>query len=291
MHLPKTLIGILFVSTALSINAVKDGMAKLLGDYYPPLMLVWVHLAFTSLLLIPIVWKKYGPTVFVPTYFGMQILRSGFFILGISFFYWSLNYIPLADTTSMVFVAPIVVTAFSPFFLGEKLGLHRSVAVLVGFAGVFIILRPDFGGERLGYIIGFAAGFCLGLFHMANRKLYTYQPQLVAVTYTALLGALMLTPIVPFNWVTPRMLDSHILVAFLILSTVGQILLISAFSYAAASTLAPFQFTQMVAATIVGVIIFDTFPDAITWLGISFVVLAGLYIALRETIVAKQDNT
>ena len=191
----------------------------------------------------------------------------------------------------MVFVAPIVVTAFSPFFLGEKLGLHRSVAVLVGFAGVFIILRPDFGGERVGYIIGFAAGFCLGLFHMANRKLYTYQPQLVAVTYTALLGALMLTPIVPFNWVTPRMLDSHILVAFLILSTVGQILLISAFSYAAASTLAPFQFTQMVAATIVGVIIFDTFPDAITWLGISFVVLAGLYIALRETIVAKQDNT
>ena len=119
MHLPKTLIGILFVSTALSINAVKDGMAKLLGDYYPPLMLVWVHLAFTSLLLIPIVWKKYGPTVFVPTYFGMQILRSGFFILGISFFYWSLNYIPLADTTSMVFVDTIVVTAFSPFFLGD----------------------------------------------------------------------------------------------------------------------------------------------------------------------------
>ena len=78
MHFPKTLIGILFVSTGLSINAVKDGMAKLLGDYYPPLMLVWVHLAFTSLLLIPIVWKKYGPTVFVPTYFGMQILRSGF---------------------------------------------------------------------------------------------------------------------------------------------------------------------------------------------------------------------
>lgn len=285
------MIGILFISTALSINAIKDGLAKLLGDYYPPMMLVWVHLAFTSLILIPVVWKKYGPTVFTPDKFGMQFVRSGSFVLGISFFYWSLNYIPLADTTSMVFVAPIVVTALSPVILGEKIGLHRSAAVLVGFVGVFIILRPDFEGERFGYVIGFVAGCCLGLFHMANRKLYSYQPQLVAVTYTATLGALMLLPILPFTWASPRMLDSHLLAAFLLLSTIGQILLISAFSYAAASTLAPFQFTQMIAATIVGVMIFDTFPDVITWLGISLVVGAGLYTAFREAITSQEGFT
>ena len=289
--MPTPLIGILFVSTALSINAVKDGVAKLLGGYYPPLMLVWIHLAFTCLLLIPLVFKKYGRTVLFPQKLGVQVLRSALFVVGISLFYWSLNYIPLADTTSMVFIAPIVVTALSPIILGEKLGLHRSLAVLVGFVGVYIILRPEFSGDRFGYILGLGAGSCLGMFYMANRKLAEYQPQLVAVTYTAIFGTLLLLPTLPFVWIIPRLSDSALLTSFVLLAIIGQIFLISAFSYTKASTLAPFQFTQLIAATIVGVIVFDTFPDQTTWLGIFLIVVSGLYIALRETLITQKGET
>ena len=289
--MPTPLIGILLVSTALSLNAVKDGIAKLLGGYYPPLMLVWIHLAFTCLLLMPLVFKKYGQTMLFPPRFGVQVLRSALFVLGISLFYWSLNYIPLADTTSMVFIAPIVVTALSPIILGEKLGLHRSLAVLVGFVGVYVILRPEFGGERFGYILGLGAGSCLGMFYMANRKLAEYQPQLVAVTYTAIFGTLLLLPVLPFVWIVPRLSDSALLASFISLAIIGQILLISAFSYTNASTLAPFQYTQLIAATIVGLLIFDTFPDTTTWFGIFLIVFSGLYIALRETLIAKKGET
>ena len=289
--MPTPLIGILFVSTALSINAVKDGVAKLLGGYYPPLMLVWIHLAFTCLLLMPLVFKKYGRTVLSPQKFGIQVLRSTLFVLGISLFYWSLNYIPLADTTSMVFIAPIVVTALSPIILGEKLGLHRSLAVLVGFVGVYIILRPEFSGDRFGYILGLGAGSCLGMFYMANRKLAEYQPQLVAVTYTAIFGTLLLLPTLPFVWIIPRLSDSALLTSFVLLAIIGQIFLISAFSYTKASTLAPFQYTQLIAATIVGVIVFDTFPDQTTWLGIFLIVVSGLYIALREAMITQKGET
>ena len=289
--MPTPLIGILFVSTALSINAVKDGVAKLLGSYYPPLMLVWIHLAFTCLLLMPLVFKKYGRTVLSPQKFGIQVLRSTLFVLGISLFYWSLNYIPLADTTSMVFIAPIVVTALSPIILGEKLGLHRSLAVLVGFVGVYIILRPEFSGDRFGYILGLGAGSCLGMFYMANRKLAEYQPQLVAVTYTAIFGTLLLLPTLPFVWIIPRLSDSALLTSFVLLAIIGQIFLISAFSYTKASTLAPFQYTQLIAATIVGVIVFDTFPDQTTWLGIFLIVVSGLYIALREAMITQKGET
>ena len=289
--MPPPLIGILFVSTALSINAVKDGVAKLLGGYYPPLMLVWIHLAFTCLLLMPLVFKKYGRTVLFPQKFGIQVLRSTLFVLGISLFYWSLNYIPLADTTSMVFIAPIVVTALSPIILGEKLGLHRSLAVLVGFVGVYIILRPEFSGDRFGYILGLGAGSCLGMFYMANRKLAEYQPQLVAVTYTAIFGTLLLLPTLPFVWIIPRLSDSALLTSFVLLAIIGQIFLISAFSYTKASTLAPFQYTQLIAATIVGVIVFDTFPDQTTWLGIFLIVVSGLYIALREAMITQKGKT
>ena len=289
--MPTPLIGILFVSTALSINAVKDGVAKLLGGYYPPLMLVWIHLAFTCLLLMPLVFKKYGRTILFPQKVGIQVLRSTLFVLGISLFYWSLNYIPLADTTSMVFIAPIVVTALSPIILGEKLGLHRSLAVLVGFVGVYIILRPEFSGDRFGYILGLGAGSCLGMFYMANRKLAEYQPQLVAVTYTAIFGTLLLLPTLPFVWIIPRLSDSALLTSFVLLAIIGQIFLISAFSYTKASTLAPFQYTQLIAATIVGVIVFDTFPDQTTWLGIFLIVVSGLYIALREAVITQKGET
>ena len=289
--MPSPLIGILFVSTALSINAVKDGVAKLLGGYYPPLMLVWIHLAFTCLLLMPLVFKKYGRTILFPQKFGIQVLRSTLFVLGISLFYWSLNYIPLADTTSMVFIAPIVVTALSPIILGEKLGLHRSLAVLVGFVGVYIILRPEFSGDRFGYILGLGAGSCLGMFYMANRKLAEYQPQLVAVTYTAIFGTLLLLPTLPFVWIIPRLSDSALLTSFVLLAIIGQIFLISAFSFTKASTLAPFQYTQLIAATIVGVIVFDTFPDQTTWLGIFLIVVSGLYIALREAVITQKGET
>jgi len=288
---PTPLIGILFVSTALSINAVKDGVAKLLGGYYPPLMLVWIHLAFTCLLLMPLVFKKYGRTVLFPQKFGIQVLRSTLFVLGISLFYWSLHYIPLADTTSMVFIAPIVVTALSPIILGEKLGLHRSLAVLVGFVGVYIILRPEFSGDRFGYILGLGAGSCLGMFYMANRKLAEYQPQLVAVTYTAVFGTLLLLPTLPIVWIIPRFSDSALLTSFVLLAIIGQIFLISAFSYTKASTLAPFQYTQLIAATIVGVIVFDTFPDQTTWLGIFLIVVSGLYIAIREAMITQKGET
>ena len=289
--MPTPLIGILFVSTALSINAVKDGVAKLLGGYYPPLMLVWIHLAFTCLLLMPLVFKKYGRTILFPQKVGIQVLRSTLFVLGISLFYWSLNYIPLADTTSMVFIAPIVVTALSPIILGEKLGLHRSLAVLVGFVGVYIILRPEFSGDRFGYILGLGAGSCLGMFYMANRKLAEYQPQLVAVIYTAIFGTLLLLPTLPFVWIIPRLSDSALLTSFVLLAIIGQIFLISAFSYTKASTLAPFQYTQLIAATIVGVIVFDTFPDQTTWLGIFLIVVSGLYIALREAVITQKGET
>lgn len=285
--IPAHLIGIIFLTTALSLNAVKDGVAKILGSDYSPLMLVWMHLAFASLVLLPIVWKKYGAASIRPSPLGPQIIRCALFILGITQFYWSLNFIPLTDTTAMVFIAPIVVTGLSPLLLGEKLGLHRTVAVIVGFVGMLVILRPDLGGERVGYIIGLGAGVCLGLFYIANRKLAVAQPQMAAVTYTAMIGTVILIPVLPFTWTTPSVEDMGLISIFLVLATVGQIFLISAFGYTPASALAPFQYSQLVAATIFGLIVFDSFPDIITWTGVVIVVGAGLYISFREAKLSK----
>ena len=277
------LLGIACLVTALSLNAVKDGIAKILGYQYSPLMLIWIQMVFTSLVLIPIVWKKHGAAIILPRPLGPQFLRGSLCILGVALFYWSLTFIPLADTTAMVFIAPIVVTAASPLLLGERTDLHRISAVIMGFVGTLVILRPDLGGERLGYLIGLAAGVSLGLFYVANRRLARVQAPLVAVSYTAIIGVFLLLPIMPFTWVAPEIEDLGLITVFLAFAIMGQIFLISAFLHAPASVLAPFQYTQLIAATLFGIIVFDAFPEPLTWTGITLVIGAGLYIALRET--------
>ncbi len=274
--------GIVFLIVALSLNSIKDGLAKMLDGYYPPAYLLCVQLIVASFILVPLIVHKYGRGVLAPRPYPQQIFRAIFFIGGVGLFYWSLNFIPLADATSMVFVAPLVVTAVSPFFLGEKLGAHRITAVIVGFAGVIVMTRPDLEGDRAGYFIALAAGGTLGFFYMMNRKLAALQPQLVAVTHASLIGAILLLPTASFLWVPFRPEDGLIIAGFLIFALAGQVLLISAFSYTPASVLAPFQYTQLVAATLFGVIVFDAFPDGMTWLGIALVVAAGLYVAYRE---------
>ena len=282
MKINTPVLGIIFMCCALSLNAVKDGLAKLLDGYYSPLFLVWLHLIFSCLILIPIVWAKYGKSILFPRPILLQIVRSMVFVIGISFFYWSLEYIPLADTTSMVFIAPILVTALSPWLLNEKVDFQRVLAVVFGFAGVLIILRPEFSGERIGYFLAFTGALGIGLFYIANRKLAKSQPQLVAVTYTAIIGTIFLTPLLTYLYKEPRVQDSIILLSFVSLATIGQILMISAFSFAQASVLAPFQYMQLLSAIVFGLLVFDAFPDIFTLTGASMLIVAGLFITYRE---------
>ena len=282
MKINTPVLGIIFMCCSLSLNAVKDGLAKLLDGYYSPLFLVWLHLIFSCLILIPIVWAKYGKYILFPRPILLQIVRSMVFVIGISFFYWSLEYIPLADTTSMGFIAPIVVTALSPWLLNEKIDFQRVLAVVFGFAGVLIILRPEFSGERIGYLLALTGALGIGLFYIANRKLAKSQPQLVAVTYTAIIGTIFLTPLLPYLYKEPRVQDSIILLSFVSLATIGQILMISAFSFAQASVLAPFQYMQLLSAVVFGLLVFDAFPDIFTLTGASMLIVAGLFITYRE---------
>ena len=282
MKINPPVLGIIFMCCALSLNAVKDGLAKLLDGYYSPLFLVWLHLIFSCLILIPIVWAKYGKSILFPRPILLQIVRSMVFVIGISFFYWSLEYIPLADTTSMVFIAPILVTALSPWLLNEKIDFQRVLAVVFGFAGVLIILRPEFSGERIGYFLALTGALGIGLFYIANRKLAKSQPQLVAVTYTAIIGTIFLTPLLPYLFTEPRVQDSIILLSFVSLATIGQILMISAFSFAQASVLAPFQYMQLLSAIVFGFLVFDAFSDIFTLTGASMLIVAGLFITYRE---------
>ena len=280
-------LGITLLVTAMFFNSTKDGIAKLLAAQYPPFMLLWSQFLFMVLILALIIIKRHGVLYLLPKNYFAQMMRGFCVTVGVGLYYWAINFIHIADATAMVFVAPLVVTALSPVFLGEHLGMRRTVAVIIGFIGVLVILRPDLEGDRQGYFIALASGVFLGFFYMSNRKLADGTPHVASSYYTALTGAVILIPFVPFFWTEPRLTDFTPLIAFMSLATVGQVLMVASFAYASANIIAPFVYAQIIAATAVGMIMFDAFPDGVTWLGITIVIAAGLYIAVRESRISS----
>ncbi len=282
MHRINPVLGISLMSAAMAINSSKDGIAKLLAGSYSPLTLLFIQFVATSIILAPIVAKQSGIHHLVPNSLIPQILRSTFVALGVGLFYWAVNFIDIADATAMVFIAPLIVTALSPSILSEPIGFKRTCAVIIGFIGVLIILRPSFDGERTGYFIALGAGIFIAAYYITNRKLANEASVLASTFYTSSLGTIMLVPLLWYFWTMPLINDIWILLGFAVLATLGQIFMIGAFSLAAASIIAPFVYSQIIWATIIGYLLFDAFPDEWSWFGILIVVAAGIYIAIRE---------
>lgn len=286
----RPLLGIGLMVAATLFLPTKDGFAKMLGGYYSPLWLLWAQYLFMYAVLAPIIVRQHGWRVLWPRPIGAQFLRGLFIVGAVGFFYWSLRFIPLADATAVSFVGPIITTALSPWLLGEQVGIRRWTAVIVGFAGVMLILRPDLGGERLGYLIALGAGISAGLFYVMNRKLADTTPALVAVTYSAVIGLFIATLVLPFAWVPIRLADGWIIGGFVVFSLIGQSLLVMSFNHGAASIIAPFIYGNILVATLFGFFVFEEFPKELTWVGIAIVVASGIYIAVREGRV-KQTKT
>ncbi len=279
----KQLLGIILMVLAVFLFPLKDAIAKMTSGYYSAIVIMWAQMVFTSLFYVPVITIKYGPGILLPRKLFMQILRAILVITGMCMFYWAISLVPLAEATAISFVAPLVITAVSPFMLGEKIGLRRWLAVLAGFIGVLIVLRPEFSGDRLGYMIAFGAGLSIGFFYLFNRLLADAAPPIANLTYSAIIGTILLTPLIFSVWVPPRPEDTLLIIGFVTFAAMGQTCLFSAFIYGEASILAPIVFSQIVGATLFGYLFFGDFPDAVSIAGIAIVIASGIYIAIRET--------
>ena len=156
-------MGVAVMVLAVFLMTLKDSLAKLTGGNYSPLLILWVQFVFMSAVYFPYLIWRYGPEILLPKPFLPQVMRGLAIVFAVSLFYRAIETTPLADATATVFVAPLVVTAISPLFLSEHVGFRRWSAVIVGFFGVLLILRPDFDGGRQGYFMAFGTGLFLGL--------------------------------------------------------------------------------------------------------------------------------
>jgi drug/metabolite transporter (DMT)-like permease len=279
----RQLIGILLMVLAVFLFPMKDAFVKMTEGYYSAIVIMWTQMLFTSLFYVPVIALKYGPKKLLPPNLVLQIMRSVSLITGIGMFYWSITLVPLAEATAITFIGPLVTTAISPFMLKEKVGPRRWISVLIGFIGILIVFRPEFGGDRFGYFVACGSGVSIGFFYAFNRMLADKAPPLVNLTYSSVIGTLLLTPLIFSVWVPPRPEDTMLIIGFVAFAAMGQTCLFTAFMLGEASIIAPMHFTQIFGATLFGYLFFNEFPDAVTIIGILIVTASGVYIAIRET--------
>lgn len=274
--------GIALYIAAMAIVPLMDGIAKHLSNEMSVLQVSWARYFAHFAILLPLVLIKHKPAKLLPQQPFLQVVRGGLLVVATFCFFWAISLMPLADALAIVFVSPLVVTALSPWLLGETVGMRRWIAVIVGFLGACIIIRP--GPEMLGSGAPFAlaAGICYALYLISTRHLAGSAPPTVTLLYTALVGAVVLSIAVPFAWTTPNLEQIALMAGLGLIAAVGHFLVIKAFDSAPASLLAPYGYSEIVMATAVGYLIFGDFPDSWTWVGIVIVIASGVYVSIRE---------
>ena len=264
---------------------IMDGFAKYLSSDLPVLQITWARYFFTVVFTFPLMFfffKKYLVWTDKPK---LQLIR-GLILLtaNISFFY-SISVISLPKALTLAFVAPLVVTAFSPFFLGESVGYRRWAAVIIGFIGSLVVIRPGFLEINLASLAALGTGIMYGFYLIITRKLSTSDNPLLTLLLTGVVGAIIATTFMPFVWVSPTFNQWSIMAAIGLFACIGHLFIILSLKFADASKLAPFSYFEIVTNIIIAYYFFGDFPDSWTFLGLFIIVFSGIYISRRENIV------
>lgn len=274
--------GIGLMLAAMLLYPVVDAIGKTLVAELPVLQVVWARYVFQTVALLPIaLWQERRLLISVAAPW-LQIVRALFHLGAAYCFFRALVTVPMADTLAVFFVSPLIITALSPILLGERIGVWRWSAVVIGFLGVLLIIRPGFATLSIGIVFALASGLAHAGFAISSRKLAGRGTPLVGTLMISLVGGLAMTAVMPFVWQQPTMAQWPLMIAIGVLAAFCQWMVTKAYEHALASQLAPFAYAEMVSTCLLGLAVFGDFPDALTWTGIAIVVASGIVIAWRE---------
>lgn len=284
----QVLRGILFMCLAICIMPAMNATAKYLVADYPMPQVVWARFTGHFLFTIAIFLPSLGWRLFIPNRPAMQFGRSVVMFTSNGLFIVALASISLPTSSAIMFTAPLMLTALSVPFLGERVGTRRWVAVIFGFTGAILIIRPGLGSMQWGAILTFGSAALFAVYQIMTRKIGDDDPAETSIVYMALIGAVIMTLALPFYFETPREPLHWMLFGVVgCLGGVTQYFVIKSLQCAPASIVAPYLYGELIGATLLGFAIFGDFPDLWTWTGASIIVASGLYVAYREAVVRR----
>ena len=275
----RVLLGIGFVCLAGTLFPFMNGFAKILGANYNAFQISWArffgHVIYMLILFMP----RHGWRIVVTKRPGLQIARSTIQFTSNLCFVIAIASVQLADASTISMTGPLIVALLAWPVLGERATLGHAAAILTGFLGVLIVMRPGGGMFQVSSLFLLGSAVCYAVYQVLSRKVAHIDSPATTTLYTSAFGAIGMLVVLPFVWNTPQSIGDFLLFCGLgAFGAAGHYFLMRALYYAPANVISPFQYFQLIGSVIVGYFLFGHLPDAMTWLGASVIVGAGLYL-------------
>jgi len=266
-----------------------DALGKYLVATYAVGQLLWLRACAALFVLSPLIWRRREEFVRMERPWR-QLVRVILSTLEVAAFFLATVYLPLADVTTYYLACPIFVTALSAIVLREQVGWRRWTAILVGFCGVLIALRPSAQTISWPSMIALGGSLSFSILMLITRSLRATPDIVMASSQfvgTFLLGALMS----PFGWVTPSAGSLAMFAAAGCISVTALFCVNRSLKLAPASVVVPYQYSMIVWAVMFGITVFGDAPKPATVIGAAIIICAGLYIFLRERSLGREETT
>jgi len=200
-------------------------------------------------------------------------------------FFYAISVISLAKALTLAFICPLIVTALSPYFLKERVGRRRWTAVIVGFIGVLLVIRPGIVEFNWASLASLGTGLCYAIYLIVTRSLKDTDNGLLTLLFTSIVGTVVLSVYLPFVWVNPSFNQLLLAANMGFIAALAHGLIIISYNFSDASKLAPLGYFEIIPNIIIGYIWFSDFPDKYTILGLLVIISSGIYVFRRERII------
>lgn len=282
--------GVVLMSLGFFCFSIGDAAAKLLTESLHPLQVVWLRTLGLFLGVCILVGAR-GVVVLKTANARLQVLRGLAAVGSATCFITALRFVPLADAVAVTFVAPFIVTALGFFLLKEPVGIRRWIAVVIGFVGMLIVIRPGYGVFHPAIFLVVAAATFFALRQLLSRWLSGADSVVTTVAYTAIISFAITGITQMYVWVPPSGAKTVLVITALTLSAaVGEILIIRALDIAQSVVLAPSHYTVIIWSTLYGYLIFNDLPDQWTLIGCSIIIASGIYTIYREYLLSRAPD-
>jgi drug/metabolite transporter (DMT)-like permease len=268
---------------------VLEATAKWLSRSYPVPMVVWARYAGHVLLMLILFGPRMRLALVRTSQPTSQMSRATLMLGSTVCNFGAVSFLPLAEVKAISFVSPLLVTVFAVWLLKETVTRSRWVAIFVGFGGTLFIARPGSAMLDPAILLALGAAFCYSLYQILTRRLSGGDSPITSLFYTALVGFVFMSFMLPHVWKAPALAD---LPVFLMLGAAGMgghFLLIKALEIERASALSPFGYSQLLWVGLAGFLVFGDVPDLHSVTGMAVIVASGLYVAWGHRYVKDEE--
>jgi drug/metabolite transporter (DMT)-like permease len=272
--------GALMLAATLMFS-LSDTMAKYVTQSVPAVELATIrYVVFVLMAASPLLRSRRGAMRSRRPM--LQILRGVGVVGSALFFILSLAHLPIAEATAINFVTPLLITALAVPILGEMVGVQGWIAVLVGFLGMLVVVRPGAHGLHPSALLVLLSSFCWCIAMLITRRLVVVDRSQVTLLWTAVTGLVLLMTVLPFYLAPMTWKLAGLSVAVGVVASSGQWLAVLAYRYARATVLAPLSYAQLIWSSALGLIVFGTIPDRFVFMGAAIIALSGFYVVRLE---------